>query len=132
MINERYFPSGIVLVPLDRKVKVSVDEGTIVVNREPLKVKAVDSGPAEVTVIFKLTTARLRCSRRRRCPRSAQMGTLKKSQAFGTTTCVFGNDGADKTELSCKFTPKGTNAVLLVYAAAADPYGRIASSPTRR
>ena len=108
VLNERYFPR-LVLVPLASKVNVSVDEGTIVVNREPFKVKAVGTPPAEVTIIFKLTEPGWEFAPTEMSPNPLKWVPIKKSQALDTTTCVFGNDGVDKTELSCKFTPKGTN-----------------------
>ena len=123
VLNERYFPSGIVLVPLARNVKVTVEDGVIVVNREPLKVNATENhdGTFEpVTVTFKLDTSGFVFAPTAMSPDPLRWGALKGFDKFGTTRCTFGgSDQGDKTELNCTFTPikkkQANSYVLRVY-----------------
>ena len=56
---------------------------------------------------------------------------LKNSQPLGPTTCVFGNNGVDKTEMSCTFTPKGTNQFYSYTLRLKDPSGNpVMSDPS--
>ena len=109
VVNERYFPNGVMLVPLARNVKVTVEGGVIVVSREPLKVNAHENPNGtfdQVTVTFKLETEPYTFAPTQMSPDPLKWGTLKGSPLFGTTTCTFGGaQQTDMTELNCTFTP---------------------------
>jgi hypothetical protein len=137
VINERYFPSGIVLVPLDRKVKVTVEDGVIVVSREPLKVNAHENSNGtfdQVTVTFKLDTAGYTFAPTQMSPDPLKWGTLlppKASPLFGSTTCTFGgNEQTDMTELNCTFTPSQKEQLNTYVLRVYDGKTYIASDPS--
>jgi hypothetical protein len=137
VLNERYFPRGIVLVPLDRKVKISVDDGVIVVSREPLKVKAQENPNGTfklVTVTFTLDTAGYVFAPTEMSPNPLHWGTLpppKDSPLFGNTVCKFGGvDQSDKTELNCDFTPSKKNQINSYVLRVYDGTNYIQSDPS--
>ena len=104
VVNERYFPSGIVFVPAERKVNVTIDDSetglrpVIIVNREPLKLNANPGD--EVTVTFRMQTHGYTLVPSQMSPDPLVWGALKDSPKFGETTCSY---GSDRTELNCKF-----------------------------
>ena len=104
VIDERHLP-GVILVPLANQIRVSVDEGTIVVNREPLRVKVRESDgkfePVEVTL--KLDTPELEFAPESMTEDPLKWEPRKGSRPLGRTTCRFGDSGRDT--LICTFTP---------------------------
>jgi hypothetical protein len=107
VVNERYFPSGVVFVPDERKVNVSIDDRdgvsppVILVNREPVKLNA---NPGEmVTVTFRMQNQGHQSYTFGPLQMSGDplvWGELKGSPKFGETSCSF---GSDRTELNCTF-----------------------------
>src|SRR5436190_23037678 len=82
VINERYFPNGVVFVAADRKVKVTVEDGVIVVSREPLKVNAHENANGTfdpVTVTFNLHTTNYTFAPTQMSPDPLKWGALKGS-----------------------------------------------------
>jgi hypothetical protein len=110
-LNERYFMQGIIVQPLDTKINVTVEEATVIVSREPFKVKRKEIGQTQtyepITVTFKLGTSGFEFAPMEMSPDPLKWVAIKSSQPLGATTCVYGNSGADKTELDCTFTPLG-------------------------
>ena len=100
VVNEKYYPNGLIVILADRKVNVTIDGDVIIVNREPLKLNGNPGEPA--TVYFRLQTQGYVFKPLQMSPDPLQWGALKGSPKFGDTTCVF---GADETELNCTFTP---------------------------
>jgi len=98
VVNEKYFPSGVIVVLADRKINVTIDDGAIIVNREPLKLNA--SAGETVTVTFKMQTQGFILQPLEMTPDPLIWVALKGSDKFGTTTCT---SGSDRTELSCSF-----------------------------
>src|SRR4029434_742859 len=95
VVNERYFP-GVVFVPADRRVNVTIEDTVIVVNREPLKLNA--NPDDTVTVTFRLQTPGYTLVPLQMSPDPLVWGALKNSPKFGDTTCAY---GSDRTELNC-------------------------------
>ena len=97
VVNERYF-TGVVFVPLDRKVNVTIEDNVIVVSREPLK---LNGNPGDtVTVTLRLQTQGFIFAPLQMSPDPLVWGTINKGPKFGETTCAF---GSDRTELNCTF-----------------------------
>ena len=96
VVNERYFPGGVLFVPLDRKVTVTIEgsgsEAVIVVNREPLK---LNGNPGDtVTVTLRLKTPGFIFAPLQMSPDPLVWGAINKGPKFGETTCAFGKSRA--------------------------------------
>jgi hypothetical protein len=116
VINERYFPNGVVLLPLDAKTNVNLQDDTIVVNREPFKVRAVqfEGRWQPMTITFKLVGQTQGYEFAPFDPPNPLKWTKipdKPYQAIDRTDCTL---SGDKSEMSCTFTPKG-NGLFYAY-----------------
>ena len=133
VVNERFFPNGVVVILSDRKVNVSIDgkddePKVIVVNREPLKLNGDPN--VEVTISFKMQTSGYVFAPLQMSPDPLQWGALKGSAKFGTTTCAF---GSDQGELNCTFTPtqrRQANSYVLRVCEVSNPANCIISDPS--
>jgi hypothetical protein len=111
VVNERFFPGGVTFIPLDAKANVMLQDDTIVVNREPFKVRAtkLEGRWQEITLTFKLVghaTGYEFAPFEGTNPLKWASIPNKTYDPLGDTTCTL---IGDRSEMACRFTPKGND-----------------------